>query len=364
MVMTDQSNMPAPPLAEPAEHHNPDHIAAMARGIDPVPVRTRLDGWTPERQREFIAALGACGVVAEAAARVGMSARSAYKLRARPGARSFREAWEVAVDSAMERLADAVFARALHGVSRPIFYQGEQVGERRHYDERLAMFLLSRRAPDRFGSWIDRREVRCDADEHGAALAEALDRVTADALAQDAAEARAVAGDAPDRAEVSAAGAGSGAAVASHPAGDSPSAPSSDPEEDPDDLDTWWLEEGEGEAEGQGDADAAAPERPPLPRPAYYTDRQVEERREIRERVPTAEEVDAQLERKLEAYARAQRMAAERKAARENAAGQKSTSAATYRDQCELPDGADGWPGRSCGDGASGSAPGDWAAPG
>lgn len=350
MVMTDQSNMPAPPLAEPAEHHNPDHIAAMARGIDPVPVRTRLDGWTPERQRDFIAALAACGVVAEAAARVGMSARSAYKLRARPGARSFREAWEVAVDSAMERLADAVFARALHGVSRPIFYQGEQVGERRHYDERLAMFLLSRRAPDRFGCWIDRREVRCEADEHGAALAEALDRVTADALAQDAAEARAVAGDAPDRAEASTAAAGSGAAVAS------------DPEEDPDDLDTWWLEEGE--AEGQGDADAAAPERPPLPRPAYYTDRQVEERREIRERMPTAEEVDAQLERKLDAYARAQRMAAERRAARDQAAGDNSASAPTYRDQCELPDGADGWPGRSCGGGASGSAPADWAAPG
>ena len=354
MVMTDQSNMPAPPLAEPAEHHNPDHIAAMARGIDPVPVRTRLDGWTPERQRDFIAALAACGVVAEAAARVGMSARSAYKLRARPGARSFREAWEVAVDSAMERLADAVFARALHGVSRPIFYQGEQVGERRHYDERLAMFLLSRRAPDRFGCWIDRREVRCDADEHGAALAEALDRVAADALAEDAAEARAVAGDAPDRAEASTAAAGSGAA------GD----PSPDPEEDPDDLGTWWLEEDEAEAEGQGDADAAAPERPPLPRPAYYTDRQVEERRQIRERVPTAEEVDAQLERKLNAYARAQRMAAERRAARDQAAGDQSESAPTYRDQCELPDGADGWPGRSCGGGAAGSAPADWAAPG
>ena len=266
----------------------------------------------------------------------------------------------MAVDSAMERLADAVFARALHGVSRPIFYQGEQVGERRHYDERLAMFLLSRRAPDRFGSWIDRREVRCDADEHGAALAEALDRVTADALAQDAAEARAVAGHAADRAEASTAGAG----AASNPAGDPASAPPSDPEEDPHDLDTWWLEEGEGEAEGQGDADAAAPERPPLPRPAYYTDRQVEERRQIRERVPTAEEVDAQLERKLEAYARAQRMAAERRAAREQAAGDKSVSAATYRDECELPDGADGWPGSSCGGGASGSAPADWAAPG
>ena len=361
MVMTDQSNMPAPPLAEPAEHHNPDHIVAMARGIDPVPVRTRLDGWTPERQRDFIEALAACGVVAEAAARVGMSARSAYKLRARPGARSFREAWEVAVDSAMERLADAVFARALHGVSRPIFYQGEQVGERRHYDERLAMFLLSRRAPDRFGCWIDRREVRCDADEHGAALAEALDRVAADALAEDVAEAQAMAGDAPDRAEASTAGTSSGAAVASAPAGDPPS----DPEEDPDDLDTWWLEEGEGDAKGQGDADAAAPERPPLPRPAYYTDRQVEERREIRERMPTAEEVDAQLERKLEAYARAQRMAAERRAARDQAAGDKSVSAPTYRDQCELPDGAQGWPGSSRGGGgAYGNAPADWAAPG
>ncbi len=162
--MTDQSNsfaVPPRPCVRP-ESLNPPHIAEMARAIEPVPVRARADGWSPLKQVAFIEALAACGCVEEAAARLGMSARSAYKLRARPGARSFREAWEVAQDSAVERVADAMFGRAIHGVSRPVFYQGEQIGERRHYDDRLAMFILSRRALDHYGAWIDRREARCE----------------------------------------------------------------------------------------------------------------------------------------------------------------------------------------------------------
>jgi len=42
------------------------------------------------------------------------------------------------------------------GVRRPIFYKGEQVGEYRHFDERLTMFLLRSRRPKRYGKWLDR----------------------------------------------------------------------------------------------------------------------------------------------------------------------------------------------------------------
>jgi len=41
--------------------------------------------------------------------------------------------------------------RALDGVAVPVFWQGEQVGERRNYNDRLLMFILRHRLPDRYG---------------------------------------------------------------------------------------------------------------------------------------------------------------------------------------------------------------------
>jgi len=52
--------------------------------------------------------------------------------------------------------------RARRGVARPIFYKGEKVGEYRHYDERLTMFLLRSRRPQRYGKWIDRMLAPAD----------------------------------------------------------------------------------------------------------------------------------------------------------------------------------------------------------
>lgn len=71
----------------------------------PVPCRPRIDGWTPERQRAFIAALARSGSVARACALVGLSRRSAYKLRDHPGGQSFRLAWDAARDLAFARRA-------------------------------------------------------------------------------------------------------------------------------------------------------------------------------------------------------------------------------------------------------------------
>jgi hypothetical protein len=41
----------------------------------------------------------------------------------------FREAWDAALDYALHRLEQAALSRALHGVPRPVFHKGEQVGE-------------------------------------------------------------------------------------------------------------------------------------------------------------------------------------------------------------------------------------------
>lgn len=142
---------PASPADEP--HEGPADFT-------PVPVRYRYDGWVPDKQLEFIERLADCGCVEEAARAVGMSRTAAYGLRRRPDAQAFRLAWDAALDNAITRLGDAALARAIGGVPVPIFHGGEQIGERRHFDERLTMFLLRYRDPARYGKWLDNMDAR------------------------------------------------------------------------------------------------------------------------------------------------------------------------------------------------------------
>ena len=113
--------------------------------------RPRSDGWTADRQEAFLKVLASCGCVSHACRAVGMSRESAYQLYNRPAASGFRRGWDAALDCSLPLVEDQAWSRAVNGVPRPIFYQGEQVGEYRHYDERLTMFLLRFRRPHRYG---------------------------------------------------------------------------------------------------------------------------------------------------------------------------------------------------------------------
>lgn len=118
----------------------------------PVPRKTnRHDGWTPERQRGFIEGLARTGSVSQAAAAVNMSKEGAYQLRMHPQAEEFRAAWDSALDFGTHILSDAALDRAIHGVPVPIMHEGKQVAERRVFNERLTMWQLQHRMPDRFG---------------------------------------------------------------------------------------------------------------------------------------------------------------------------------------------------------------------
>ncbi|TMJ15738.1 MAG: hypothetical protein E6G94_06200 [Alphaproteobacteria bacterium] len=107
--------------------------------FEPVPSRTnRRDGWTPERQRIFIAAFRKIGVVSYAAEAAGMSRKSAYKLLERAGPDSgFARAWEEAQAGGGTNVMFAMIERAVEGVEEPYFYGGLQRGTRRVYDNRL-----------------------------------------------------------------------------------------------------------------------------------------------------------------------------------------------------------------------------------
>jgi hypothetical protein len=119
----------------------------------PVPRHyNRHDGWTPERQRGFIEALADTGSVRAAAHAVNMTPEGAYLLRRHPEAQGFRKAWEAALKLGVQRLEDVAMERALHGVEVPVYHFGAVVGSRRHYNDRLLMFMLRNRATKRFSA--------------------------------------------------------------------------------------------------------------------------------------------------------------------------------------------------------------------
>jgi hypothetical protein len=137
---------PEPQPAAAGPGRAPDPLA-----FTPVPRKHRHDGWTADRQRAFIAALAATGSVKAAARAINMAAEGAYYLRRAPGADSFRAAWEAALASGVQRLTDIAIERAIEGVPIPVFHKGEQVGERRWYNDRLLMFVLKHHQPERYG---------------------------------------------------------------------------------------------------------------------------------------------------------------------------------------------------------------------
>ena len=145
--MKNRTPVPSDPL-------HPDG-ASPVPSFTPVPRRCkRHDGWTPARQRAFIEALAETGSVSAAAERINMSSEGAYYLRRQPGAESFAAAWAAALDHGVQTLADLAIDRARHGVAVPIFYNGEQVGEKRWYNDRLLMFVLRHHMPSKYGANI------------------------------------------------------------------------------------------------------------------------------------------------------------------------------------------------------------------
>ncbi|WP_375392327.1 hypothetical protein [uncultured Sphingomonas sp.] len=161
--MPDESHRNSAPVpsdgGDPATQAGVPASAPLdANGFDPsefewrpVPRRPRKDGWTPEAQQRFIEALARTGVVERACEEVGLSVRSAYDLRNRPGGERFAAAWAAVLTRAADRLLDIAFEQAIDGEEVPIFDQdGVRTGVRRRYNTRMAMFLLRAYHPDRF----------------------------------------------------------------------------------------------------------------------------------------------------------------------------------------------------------------------
>jgi 3-hydroxyacyl-CoA dehydrogenase len=135
------------PAARAAAAEVPPRDPGDALDFDPVPLRYRSDGWTPERQRDYVEALADCGIARRAAALVGMSEQSVSRLRRRPEARAFDLACEAAARIGARRVLSTAFERALEGTIKRHYYHGELKSEERVYDNRLLTYLIGKLGP-------------------------------------------------------------------------------------------------------------------------------------------------------------------------------------------------------------------------
>lgn len=124
-----------------------DQLLGFAPYLHKAPRRNSI---TPDRQRAFIAALAATGIVTQAARSIGASLEALYRLRHQPGAEGFAAAWEAAIDRGIARLEDCALERAIQGEPRFVVRGGEVVATWTRYDTQLLIFLLRQRRPLRW----------------------------------------------------------------------------------------------------------------------------------------------------------------------------------------------------------------------
>ena len=135
-------------VAYTAEPPSPDDPLLS---FTPVPhVAPRRNSITADLQRSFIAHLAATGIVSAAARHIGKSMEALYKLRQRPGAEGFRQAWDAAIDRGVARLEASALTRAIEGEERMVVSAGKVLGTEVRHNEALVMFFLRNRLAHRY----------------------------------------------------------------------------------------------------------------------------------------------------------------------------------------------------------------------
>jgi transposase-like protein len=129
----------------------------------------------------FIDILRRTANISRAAREAGLSSSTVYEHRAKFPA--FAAAWDAAVAEALDELEDALIERAKHGVEKPVYFRGEQVGSVRTYSDALGMFLLKARRPEIYARLSGSAAVDPDEMTQEEAKAEVMRRL--DRLAGD-----------------------------------------------------------------------------------------------------------------------------------------------------------------------------------
>lgn len=110
---------------------------------------TARSGW----QKRFLATLRETANVRLAIESAGAARSTAYAHR--KSSTTFRDAWDDALDEAVDLLEAEARRRAFAGVEEPVFYQGVQVGVVRKYSDLLLIFLLKAHRPRKFRERVE-----------------------------------------------------------------------------------------------------------------------------------------------------------------------------------------------------------------
>ncbi|HEU0134283.1 MAG TPA: hypothetical protein VFR28_05630, partial [Allosphingosinicella sp.] len=140
----------------------------------PPPRRYRRDGFSEERQEQFLEYVRGGASGREAARMVGRSPTTAYNLYNSPDGAAFKAGWDEAAKVADIVLEDTAFDRAVNGQEEIVYHQGQRVGVRWKYDNKLLMQLLRARNPLKYAplseieGWLKTRGIAPPADVDGA----------------------------------------------------------------------------------------------------------------------------------------------------------------------------------------------------
>ena len=110
---------------------------------------SKPNGWGDKGQALFLNVLASTGNVSAACRAANINRQRAYDTRAKEDA--FREAWNGALEDALDELEAELRRRALEGTDKPVYYGGKLVGDVKAYNDNLGMFLLKSRRKDVFG---------------------------------------------------------------------------------------------------------------------------------------------------------------------------------------------------------------------
>ena len=102
---------------------------------------------SPSKQKAFLAAYAGCGNITDAARKAKCNRSSHYAWMENA---AYAETFAAAHKQACETLESEARRRAVSGVRKPVYYQGDVVGLVREYSDTLLIFLLKAALPEKY----------------------------------------------------------------------------------------------------------------------------------------------------------------------------------------------------------------------
>ena len=142
---------PAAPASGTQSPLHPDPEIALLLDFQPVPRKVEVEGgWSPEKQREFIARLALLGSPNKVCDEMGRNRTGVTKLYKSPHGASFRAAWDRAVEFAKRRKAERNRADFVSpGIKPP------SLDHRWKFASRSGEGPLPGQVPNEYGEWED-----------------------------------------------------------------------------------------------------------------------------------------------------------------------------------------------------------------